>query len=71
MVQSLGEALAGGPMQTSCLVFLVVIDIVCGLIIPIYETLYHLRNYRVARIYSSKLTHWTTYWIFFGVLHLI
>jgi len=58
-------------MQTSCLVLLMVMDIVCGLIIPVYETLYYLRYYRATRQYSSKLTHWTTYWIFFGVLHLV
>ena len=61
----------GGPFQVACAVFLFLIDIVCGLVIPIYETLFYLRNYRARKTYSSKLTHWTTYWIFYSLLHLI
>lgn len=58
-------------MQLSCSVFLLIIDIVCGLVIPIYETLFYLRYYRYRKQYNSKLTHWTTYWIFYSLLHLI
>ena len=38
-----------GPMQVACILFLVVIDILCGLVIPIYETLFYLRYYRQRR----------------------
>ena len=69
MVQDLMEAT--GPMQIACSVFLLAIDIICGLIIPIYETLFYLRYYRQRKQYTSKLTHWTTYWIFYSLLHLI
>ncbi len=62
---------ATGPMQIACSVFLLAIDIICGLIIPIYETLFYLRYYRQRKQYTSKLTHWTTYWIFYSLLHLI
>ena len=74
MAQSLAEALSfetGGPFQLLCLVMLFALDILCGLIIPIYETLYQLRCYRQQHQYNSKLTHWTTYWIFYALLHLI
>ena len=55
----------------ACALFLVVIDILCGLVIPIYETLFYLRVYRQRKQYTPKLTHWTTYWIFYALLHLI
>lgn len=54
-----------------CSTFLFLIDIFCGLIIPIYETMFYLRYYRLKKKYIQKLTHWTTYWIFYSVLHLI
>ncbi len=69
MVQSLLDST--GPMQVACALFLVVIDILCGLVIPIYETLFYLRVYRQRKQYTPKLTHWTTYWIFYALLHLI
>jgi hypothetical protein len=55
----------------SCNILLLVIDICCGLLHPIYETLFYLRHYKNRKQYISKLTHWTTYWIFYSVLHLI
>ena len=58
-------------MQLLCSLFLIFIDIFCGLIIPIYETLFYLRYYRHKKQYTSKLTHWTTYWIFYTLLHLL
>ena len=58
-------------MQVACSLFLIVIDILCGLVIPIYETLYYLRYYRQRKVYTSKITHWTTYWIFYSLLHLL
>ena len=66
-----GNETSSGPMQFSCALFLFFLDIVCGLIIPIYETLFYLRYYRSRKQYSSKITHWTTYWIFYSLLHLI
>lgn len=60
-----------GPLQATCGLLLFVIDIICGLLIPIYETLFYLRFYRSRKQYNSKLTHWTTYWIFYSLLHLI
>ncbi len=58
-------------LKIVCSTFLFIIDIFCGLLIPIYETLFYLRYYRNRKQYISKLTHWTTYWIFYAVLHLI
>ena len=58
-------------MQLACSLFLIFIDIFCGLMIPIYETLFYLRYYRHKKQYTSKLTHWTTYWIFYTLLHLL
>ena len=58
-------------MQLLCSFLLILIDVFCGLIIPIYETLFYLRYYRHKKQYTSKLTHWTTYWIFYTLLHLL
>lgn len=52
-----------------CLFLLVAMDLVCGLILPIYETLFYMRYDRKDN--SKKLSHWTTYWIFYALLHLI
>lgn len=60
-----------GLFQISCSILLLVLDICCGLCYPIYETLFYLRYYKQRKQYISKLTHWTTYWIFYSVLHLI
>ncbi len=57
--------------QYLCSIFLFAIDIFCGLIIPVYETMFYLRYYKLKKKYIQKLTHWTTYWIFYSVLHLI
>ncbi len=58
-------------MQLACGLLLLAIDILCGLIIPIFETLFYLRLYRNTKKYMTKLTHWTTYWIFYSLLHLL
>lgn len=57
--------------QIACSILLFLMDICCGLLHPIYETLFYIRYYRQRKAYISKLTHWTTYWIFYAVLHLI
>lgn len=57
--------------QLACSILLVVLDICCGLLHPIYETLFYLRYNKHRRPNMSKLQHWTTYWIFYCVLHLI
>lgn len=60
---------------------LLILDVVCGLLVPLYESLYQLRLYKHitrnpnhsqrTKQYNPKMTHWTTYWIFYSVLHLI
>lgn len=74
MVQSFALALSpetGGPFQFTCLTLLLLIDLFCGLLFPIYETLYYLRYYRYKRQYFPAVTHWTTYWVFYALLHLL
>jgi hypothetical protein len=39
----------GGPFQLACLITLLAIDLFCGLLFPIYETLYYLRYYKNRR----------------------
>jgi hypothetical protein len=58
--------------QITCQLILFILDLWCGLLHPIYETLFYLRyQQQHTKVYESKLTHWTTYWIFYCVLHLI
>jgi len=58
--------------QLICYSILLVLDVWCGLLHPIYETLFFLR-YQILhpKVYENKLTHWMTYWIFYCALHLI
>ena len=55
----------------TCRLLLLVIDIFCGFIHPAFETLYYIRVYKHRRQHTLKLTHWTKYWIFYSVLHLV
>lgn len=54
-----------------CRVLLVTVDIVCNFLYPTYETLFFLAKFRRKETYNAKFTHWTTYWIFYSVLHYI
>ena len=57
--------------EFTCSVLLFVIDIFCGLLYPAHETLFYLSMCRKKQQYYSKLTHWTTYWIFYTMLHFL
>ena len=50
---------------------LVIIDVLCNLIYPAYETLFFLAKFRRKMTYNPKFTLWTTYWIFYTVLHQV
>ena len=54
-----------------CRVLLITVDIFCNFLYPAYETLFSLAKSRRKEIYNAKFTHWTTYWIFYSVLHYI
>ena len=54
-----------------CRILLITVDIFCNLLYPAYETLFFLAKSRRKEIYHAKFTHWTTYWIFYSVLHYI
>jgi len=58
--------------HAACSLLLFVLDLWCGLLHPVYETLFYLKyQQQYPKVYEAKLTHWTTYWIFYCVLHLI
>ena len=46
-------------------------DIFCNLLYPAYETLFFLAKFRRKETYNAKFNHWTTYWIFYTVLHQV
>ena len=52
-----------------CRVLLFVLDLVCNLLYPSYETLYYLAKYRLKETYNPKFTIWITYWIYYSVLY--
>ena len=52
-----------------CQMLLITVDIFCNFLYPAYETLFFLAKYRRKESYNAKFTHWTTYWIFYSVLH--
>lgn len=54
-----------------CHLLLVTVDIFCNFLYPAYETLFFLAKFRRKETYNAKFTHWTTYWIFYSVLHYI
>ena len=54
-----------------CRVLLITVDIFCNFLYPAYETLFFLAKFRRKEQYNTKFTHWTTYWIFYSVLHYI
>jgi len=54
-----------------CQLLLITVDIFCNFLYPAYETLFHLAKFRRKETYDAKFTHWTTYWIFYSVLHYI
>ena len=54
-----------------CRVLLVTVDIFCNFVYPAYETLFFLAKFRRKETYNAKFTHWTTYWIFYSVLHYV
>ena len=54
-----------------CRILLITVDIVCNLLYPAYETLFFLAKFRRKETYNAKFTHWTTYWIFYSVLHYV
>ena len=54
-----------------CQTLLVIIDVLCNLIYPAYETLFFLAKFRRKETYNAKFNHWTTYWIFYTVLHQV
>ena len=54
-----------------CKMLLITVDILCNLVYPAYETLFFLAKFRRKETYNAKFTHWTTYWIFYSVLHYV
>ena len=54
-----------------CRALLLFIDIFCNFLYPAYETLFFLAKFRRKETYNAKFTHWTTYWIFYSVLHYV
>ena len=54
-----------------CRMLLITVDIFCNLVYPAYETLFFLAKFRRKETYNAKFTHWTTYWIFYSVLHYV
>ena len=54
-----------------CKTLLIFIDVFCNFLYPAYETLFFLAKFRRKETYNAKFTHWTTYWIFYSVLHYV
>ena len=54
-----------------CRALLVTVDVFCNFLYPAYETLFFLAKFRRKETYNAKFTHWTTYWIFYSVLHYV
>ena len=54
-----------------CRTLLIFIDVFCNFLYPAYETLFFLAKFRRKETYNAKFTHWTTYWIFYSVLHYV